>query len=486
VPVIEAQQVSKRFLLRHNAAVELKVRFLGLLHRERRETIEEFWALKGVSIRIDRGEAIGLVGRNGSGKSTLLKLIAAIHRPTSGRLLVARDARISSMIELGVGFHPELTGRENVFLSASIHGLTRAAIERIYGAVVEYSGLGHFMDVPIKNYSSGMHMRLGFAIAANLDPDILLLDEIFAVGDADFQGRCIGTVKQFMEEGKTIIFVSHSPVSIRSLCRRVCVLDQGEMVFDGGLEGGLSFYEGVLARLGRHGDHSPAAVVGPVTAAAEEAALNRAPHRLASGGLWSESGIWQIEFLRRQGLEPDHDVLDVGCGSLAAAIHLLRFLDVGRYWGLERNAALIEAGGGIELPRAGVSPDRGHFLVNDTFELNGIPHPLDVAVANSLFAYVPFNSVALCIASVVRKLKPSGRFYATWFENPDPANFDPIVHPDGTTTYPDREPYHYPFELIEQVCRAVGATVDRLDDSSHPRGESILVISRRPDSFVGR
>jgi ABC-type polysaccharide/polyol phosphate transport system ATPase subunit len=207
VPVIDAQSVSKRFLLRHNASVELKVRFLGLLHPHRRQSIEEFWALKGVSLRIERGEALGLVGRNGSGKSTFLKLIAGTHRPTSGRLLVARRTRISSMIELGVGFHPELTGRENVVLSASIHGLTRADIDRIYDAVVEYSGLEHFMDVPIKNYSSGMYMRLGFAIAANLDPDILLLDEIFAVGDADFQERCIETVKRFMAEGKTIVFV---------------------------------------------------------------------------------------------------------------------------------------------------------------------------------------------------------------------------------------------------------------------------------------
>ena len=385
------------------------------------------------------------------------------------------------MIELGVGFHHELTGRENVFLSASIHGLTRAAIEGIYDAVVEYSGLGHFMDVPIKNYSSGMYMRLGFAISANLDPDILLLDEIFAVGDADFQGRCIATVKRFMDEGKTIIFVSHSPVSIRSLCRRVCVLEQGEMVFDGGVEGGLAFYEGVLERWAAHAEHATsAAAPAAVAAAAEEMDVEGAPHRMASGGLWSETGIWQFEFLRQQGLEPGHYVLDVGCGSLAAAVHLLPFLDEGRYWGLERNGALIEAGAGIELPRVGVVPERGHFLINDTFELNGIP-ALDVAVASSVFACLPFNSVARCIASVVRKLKPSGRFYATWFENPDPASFEPIVHPNGVTTYPDREPYHYPFELVAQVCRAVGAAVDRLDDLTHPRGESILVISRLPD-----
>jgi ABC-type polysaccharide/polyol phosphate transport system ATPase subunit/SAM-dependent methyltransferase len=481
VQAIEAQQVSKQFLLRHNASVELKVRFLGLLHRDRRETIEEFWALKGVSIRIDRGEAIGLVGRNGSGKSTLLKLIAAIYRPTSGRLLVARNARISSMIELGVGFHHELTGRENVFLSASIHGLTRAAIEGIYDAVVEYSGLGHFMDVPIKNYSSGMYMRLGFAISANLDPDILLLDEIFAVGDADFQGRCIETVKRFMEEGKTIIFVSHSPTAIRSLCRRVCVLEQGELMFDGDVEGGLAFYEQLLTQRAAHAEGTVPAVVPPAIAAAGEADLDGAPHRTASGGRWRETGLWQFELLRQQGLEPGHHLLEVGCGSLAAAVHLLPFLEENHYWGVERNRALLEAGIQIELPRSGIAPERGRFLVADTFDLGEVPGAFDFALASSGFACWPFNDVARCIASVVRKLGPRGRFYATWFDNPDPANFDPIVHPNGVTTHPDREPYHYPFGLIAAVCEAVGATVDRVNDSTHPRGESVLVISRRPD-----
>jgi ABC-type polysaccharide/polyol phosphate transport system ATPase subunit len=253
VAVIDAQTVSKQFLLRHNASVELKVRFLSFLHPERRQSIEEFWALRNVSLGIERGEAVGLVGRNGSGKSTLLKLIAGIYRPTSGRILVARGARISSMIELGVGFHPELTGRENVFLSASIHGLTKAHIESIYDAVVDYSGLEHFIDVPIKNYSSGMYMRLGFAIAANLDPDILLLDEIFAVGDADFQQRCIATVKQFLHDGKTIIFVSHAPSALRAICRRVCVLERGEMVFDGEVDAGLDFYEQLLVQRVTHG-----------------------------------------------------------------------------------------------------------------------------------------------------------------------------------------------------------------------------------------
>jgi ABC-type polysaccharide/polyol phosphate transport system ATPase subunit len=260
VTLIDARNVAKRFFLRHNAAVELKVRFLNLLHAKGNETVEQFWALKGVSMSIRHGEAVGLVGRNGSGKSTFLKLVAAIYRPTSGQMLVARHARIGSLIELGVGFHPELTGRENVFLNASIHGLHRAQIEAIYAAVVEYSGLQHFMDVPLKNYSSGMHMRLGFAVVANLKPDILLLDEIFAVGDAEFQERCMATIRAFLAEGKTIVFVSHATAAVRAICRRVCVLEQGELVFDGDVDKGLAFYESLAPLNPNQGSRESAAL----------------------------------------------------------------------------------------------------------------------------------------------------------------------------------------------------------------------------------
>ena len=244
-PVIVAENLSKRFLLRHNHAGELKVKVLGLFHRSKRETVEEFWALRGVSATIGRGETVGIIGRNGSGKSTFLKLVAGLYRPTSGRLLVSRQARIGTMIELGLGFHGELSARENVFLNASIHGLGRAEIEALYPSIVAYSGLRHFMDVPLKTFSSGMHMRIGFAIAANMDPDILLLDEIFAVGDADFQQQCLRTVEDFRSRNKTILFVSHLPHAVRAICRRVLVLEQGRLVFDGPVDEGLDFYTGL-------------------------------------------------------------------------------------------------------------------------------------------------------------------------------------------------------------------------------------------------
>jgi ABC-2 type transport system ATP-binding protein len=249
-PVVVAEDVWKRFALRHNRSGDLKQQFLGLFDRRLRETVGEFWALRGVSATIGRGEVVGVVGRNGSGKSTFLKLVAGLLRPTSGHLFVSRGARIGTIIDFGVGFHGDLSGRENVFLNASIHGLSGAEIEAIYPGVVAYSGLEHFMDAPLKNYSSGMHMRLGFAIAASLDPDILLLDELFAVGDADFQQQCIRTLNDFRERGKTILFVSHSPDAVRAICRRVLVLEHGRLQFDGGVDEGLAFYATLVAEGG--------------------------------------------------------------------------------------------------------------------------------------------------------------------------------------------------------------------------------------------
>lgn len=246
--VIEAQQVSKCFHLRHNKSNDLKVHFLAMFHERHRETVEEFWALRDVSFAVRAGESVGLIGRNGSGKSTLLKIVAGLYLPTSGRMLVSAERRIGTMIELGVGFHPELNGKENVYLSASVHGLKRAQVDELYPKVVKYSGLEHFMDTPLKNYSIGMKMRLGFGLAINITPSILLLDEIFAVGDAEFQVQCAETLAEFRAQGKTILFVSHSPLAIRALCDRVCVLDHGQIQYDGRVAEGLAFYQNLTAR----------------------------------------------------------------------------------------------------------------------------------------------------------------------------------------------------------------------------------------------
>jgi len=230
---VQVVGVSKAFTIRHNKAGSLKSKFIGVFHKRYREQKETLWALKDVSFAVAPGEAFGLVGRNGSGKSTLLKIIAGIYLPTVGEIRLSPQTRVGTMIELGVGFHPELTGKENIFLGASIHGLSRKEIEEVYPAVVDFSELEAFMDTPIKNYSSGMYARLGFALAANLNPDVLLVDEVLAVGDEAFQQKCMDQIDQFKAEGKTIIFVSHSSEAVKKICDRACLLDRGTLAYLG-------------------------------------------------------------------------------------------------------------------------------------------------------------------------------------------------------------------------------------------------------------
>jgi ABC-type polysaccharide/polyol phosphate transport system ATPase subunit len=464
--VIDARDVSKKFVLRHNAP-DIKARALGMLHAGERARTEEFWALRGVSLRIPRGDAIGLVGRNGSGKSTFLKLIAGIHRPSSGQLLVEEQTRIGSMIELGTGFHPELTGQENVLLNTAIHGLTRAEALAIYGRIVDYSGLQHFMDVPFKNYSSGMHMRLGFAIAANMDPDVLLLDEIFAVGDEEFQKQCMATLQSFVASGRTILFVSHAPAAVRAICRRVCVLDRGELQFDGDVEGGLLEYRRLTARTPRQ------AVRAEDQEAAAAAATAPSVRNLAE-----TEGEWVYEFLLAQGLRPDHYVLDVGCGSFAAAARLLPYMVQSHYWGYEQSMDRYLAGVQSVLPNAGVSAERGHFVVNEEFDFSDVPHTFEFAIASSMLRRLPLHAVARCFASVVRRLRPGGRFFVSWAE-PGPDLFEPREQPDGTTTAADWPPYHHDFDVLARFAELAGGRAERLRDAHHPRGESLLVITRR-------
>ena len=243
---IQIVSVSKAFTIRHNKADSLKSKFIGTFHKRYREQRETLWALRDVTFNVSSGEVFGLIGRNGSGKSTLLKVIAGIYPPTHGKVEVPKGTRVGAMIELGVGFHPELTGRENIFLGASIHGLSRKQIEEIYNPVVEFSELDGFMDTPIKNYSSGMHARLGFALAVNLKPEVLLIDEVLAVGDEAFQKKCMDQIEKFRAEDKTIIFVSHSAETVRDICDRACVLDHGSMFFLGRADEAINRYHEVL------------------------------------------------------------------------------------------------------------------------------------------------------------------------------------------------------------------------------------------------
>jgi ABC-type polysaccharide/polyol phosphate transport system ATPase subunit len=220
---IAVDGVSKRFRLYHERNQSLKAAFL----RRRRAEYEEFWALRGVSLEVPEGSTFGLIGENGSGKSTLLKCMARILRPEEGS--IRTRGKISALLELGAGFHPELSGRENVYLNGSILGLSRRQLDQRFDEIVEFAGLEHFIDTPVKSYSSGMYVRLGFSVAINVDPDILLIDEILAVGDADFQRKCGEKFAELRSRGKTLVIVSHALTSIRNLCDRVALLEHGDL-----------------------------------------------------------------------------------------------------------------------------------------------------------------------------------------------------------------------------------------------------------------
>jgi len=244
-PAIELRDVWKQFIIRHNRADSLKERFIGLFNRRYQEHHEILWALRGITLAVEPGEALGLIGPNGSGKSTLLRLIARTLYPTKGEVIVR--GRVAPMIEIGVGFHHELTGQENIYLNASLYGLTRREVDRIYSKIVEFSELEEFIDVPVKNYSTGMYARLGFSIAVHLDPDILLIDEVLAVGDERFQRKCLERMMDFRRRGKTIVFVSHSAAAVKQLCDRACLLSQGTLVAFGEVASVLEAYEAQIA-----------------------------------------------------------------------------------------------------------------------------------------------------------------------------------------------------------------------------------------------
>jgi lipopolysaccharide transport system ATP-binding protein len=201
------------------------------------DQFEELWALKNVSFEIKRGEVTGVIGPNGAGKSTLLKVLSRITEPTAGRVTI--EGRVASLLEVGTGFHPELTGRENIFLNGAILGMTRREIKGKFDEIVAFAEVERFLDTPVKRYSSGMYVRLAFAVAAHLEPEILIVDEVLAVGDAQFQSKCLGKMQDVSQDGRTVLIVSHNMTMIRSLCSRAIVLSTGSIVYDGDVDEGI-------------------------------------------------------------------------------------------------------------------------------------------------------------------------------------------------------------------------------------------------------
>jgi lipopolysaccharide transport system ATP-binding protein len=242
-PIITVENLSKRYVLGHQVGqpdglrhaleemIMAPAQWLRSRKQRQRAAFEEFWALKDVSFEIQPGEVVGIIGRNGAGKSTLLKILSRITEPTAGRITI--DGRVASLLEVGTGFHQELTGRENIFLNGAILGMSKAEIKRKFDEIVAFSEVEQFLDTPVKRYSSGMYVRLAFAVAAHLEPEILVVDEVLAVGDAGFQKKCLGKIQDVSSHGRTVLFVSHSMPTILRLCQRVILLQRGAVAGDG-------------------------------------------------------------------------------------------------------------------------------------------------------------------------------------------------------------------------------------------------------------
>lgn len=235
--VIRVESLVKRFVLRHTRS--MKEAFVWLVKGRKGDLNEKFNALNGVSLDIREGERVALLGYNGSGKSTLLKLISGVMHPDEGRVLTG--GRIAGLIEVGAGFHPDLTGRDNVYLNAAILGMSKEQIEAKFDEIVEFSEIGNFIDTEVKFYSSGMYLRLAFAVAVHTDPEIFLVDEILAVGDEPFQKKCIAKIRDLSAEGKTLVVVSHDLDLVAKICERGVVLDHGSKQFDGPIDEAIEF-----------------------------------------------------------------------------------------------------------------------------------------------------------------------------------------------------------------------------------------------------
>ena len=284
LPIISVENLGKRYRLRHQAKAPYETfreaaarQFLSMFKPRRRgqvdkPTEEDFWALKDINFKIEPGDVVGIIGRNGAGKSTLLKILSRITEPTTGR--ISLHGRIASLLEVGTGFHPELTGRENIFLNGSILGMTNREVRRQFDEIVTFAEVERFLDTPVKHYSSGMYMRLAFAIAAHLEPEVLVVDEVLAVGDSQFQAKCLARMRTVAGRGRTVLFVSHNMTAVSSLCNRGIFLDRGSIGADGTVEDAVTAYRNAgtaaLVSLQRKNERKSPLFISHVSAALED------------------------------------------------------------------------------------------------------------------------------------------------------------------------------------------------------------------------
>lgn len=244
-PIISVEGLGKKYVIRHEGQTHyksLREEIFQLPKKlfRRQDNKEEFWAIKDVSFDIMPGDRVGIIGRNGAGKSTLLKLLSRITEPTTGRMTLR--GRVASLLEVGTGFHPELSGRENIFLNGAVLGMSRAEVRNKFDEIVDFAGVEKFLDTPVKRYSSGMYVRLAFAVAAHLEPEILIVDEVLAVGDAEFQKKCLGKMEDVSNAGRTVLFVSHNMAAMQHLCRRGILLHAGQILNDASASDAIQSY----------------------------------------------------------------------------------------------------------------------------------------------------------------------------------------------------------------------------------------------------
>jgi lipopolysaccharide transport system ATP-binding protein len=359
---------------------------------------EDFWALKDVSFDVKQGDRIGIIGRNGAGKSTLLKILSRITEPTTGSIRI--KGRVASLLEVGTGFHPELTGRENIFLNGAILGMSRAEIMKKFDEIVDFAEIEKFLDTPVKRYSSGMYVRLAFAVAAHLEPEILIVDEVLAVGDAQFQKKCLGKMEDVSaKEGRTVLFVSHQIQAIQAICNTSMVLKNGVITFLGSTEEALENYfrSGVINRERRMSlFHAPRS--GGNQRAIQEAWIENSTGELVTEVFMGE----KIKIFYR--FEASHILLDPGFGFSIDTVHGMRLATYGNYVEKSKNIRPIKSGiVCFELTRNILLP--GHYLINF-----GLSEKRDVSI-DYLQGAIDLTVLSSDVFKTGRSYEPSHGFF---------------------------------------------------------------------------